>query len=150
VALVTGTVSAPSRFARMRARGFDVRVVMLAATVIVMVPIQSSAREMRVAARHHLPRHRPGRPAAGQPPRLHIPATDDFSDASAGGRELAIATPPSIGDHPRTAIDYQLAPRGPVGSVGLLRPSDTRVAPGAGLRRGYPEVTAGAKLSYPF
>ena len=54
------------------------------------------------------------------------------------------------------AIDYRLVPRGPVGSLGLLRPNDTVAAPAynagadAALRRGYPQVTAGARLSYPF
>ena len=88
---------------------------------------------------------------------LRLPAADDFSDARAGEGDVAIGTPASIGDRPPTSIDYRLAPRGPIGSVGLLRrPGDTQGLPPAisgsssNFRRGYPEVNAGAKLSYPF
>jgi hypothetical protein len=131
-----------------------IRVAILAATVVAMAPAQSSARPTR-PGRHH-PRHHLVRNAARQPLRLRLPTADDFSDGRDGVREVAVASPLSVGDRPRTAIDYRLAPRGPVGSLGLLRPSDTHAAPpatdgpAASLRRGYPEVTAGAKVNYPF
>ncbi|HLZ82413.1 MAG TPA: hypothetical protein VKQ54_02525 [Caulobacteraceae bacterium] len=74
-----------------------------------------------------------------------------------GGSDVPIGAPPAIDDRPPTSIDYRLARRGPIGSVGLLRrPGDLQGLPSAAggpssnLRRGYPEVNAGAKLSYPF
>ena len=154
-----GTTRALRRFAAMRTRGSQVRLfcrlAILAATIVAVVPEQSSARTPRPAARHHS-RHRLVRHAARQPFRLRLPAADDFSDGWGGGGDVAFASPEPVGDRAQTAIDYRLAPRGPVGSLGLLRPSDTHTAPppyagpATSLRRGYPEVTAGAKLSYPF
>jgi hypothetical protein len=154
-----GTTRALRRFAGMRTRGSQLRLfcrlAILAATIVAVVPQQSSAGTQRPAARHHL-RHRLVRHAARQPLRLRLPAADDFNDGWAGGRDVAFALPEPVGDRAQTAIDYRLASRGPVGSLGLLRPSDTHAAqpayagPAATLRRGYPEVTAGAKLSYPF
>jgi hypothetical protein len=141
----------------MRARGPQVRlfiqVAILAATVVAMAPAQSSAKTAR-PARHH-PRHHLVRHATRQPFRLRLPTADDFSGARAANRDVAVASSASVYDRPRMTIDYRLAGRGPVGSVGLLHPSDTQrapayVGPAASLRRGYPEVDAGAKLSYPF
>jgi hypothetical protein len=143
----------------MRARGCNVGLLCRVATLVVVatttVPEQSLARASRAAAHHrfhhHLERH-----AARLPLRLRLPAADDFSNARADDRQVVIATPASVGDDPRTSIDYRLTRQGPVGSVGLLRPGEPRavppayVGPAASLRRGYPEVTAGAKLSYPF
>ena len=143
----------------MRARGCNVgllcRIVTLVALAAATVPEQSLARTSRAAGRHRL-HHHLDRHVARQSFRLRLPAADDFSNARADRWDVAIATPASVGDDPRTSIDYRLARRGPVGSVGLLRPGDPRavppayVGPAASLRRGYPEVTAGAKLSYPF
>ena len=147
------------RFARMRARGSRVRqscgLAILFASLVVVAPGQSSARTPRPAGHHRLHRHII-RHAAPQPLRLRLPAADDFSNAGADGRDVAIGAPFSIDDRPSTSIDYRLAPRGPIGSVGLLRhpggpqglaPTN---GPSSSLRRGYPEVNAGAKLSYPF
>ena len=154
-----GTTRALRRFAGMRTRGPQLglfcRLAILAATIVAVAPGPSSARTPRPAARHHL-RHRLVRHTARQPLRLRLPAADDFSDGWVGGRDVAFASPEPVGDRAQTAIDYRLAPRGPVGSLGLLRPRETHavppayVGPAASLRRGYPEVTAGAKLSYPF
>jgi hypothetical protein len=64
---------------------------------------------------------------------------------------VAIGAPAFLADHPVTAIDYPLARRGPVGTVGLLRQGDSQAPPpAASLPHGYPEVSAGVKLSYPF
>jgi hypothetical protein len=125
------------------------------AVTIVVIPDQSVARGSHPAGHHRVRRH-PARQAASRPLRLRLPAQDDFSGRGDGWKEFAVGSPASVDGSPRTAIDYRLAPRGPVGSFGLLRPSDTHgaplqnVGPASTLRHGYPEVTAGAKLSYPF
>ena len=148
-----GTVRALRRFSGVRTLGSQFgliyRLAILAATIVAVAPEQSSART------HHL-RHHLVRPAPRQPLRLRLPAADDFSDVGGRGRDVAFASPEPVGERAPTAIDYRLAPRGPVGSLGLMHPSDAHAAspayvgPAGNLRRGYPEVTAGAKLSYPF
>ena len=154
-----GTAPESPRFTRMGARGLQVRllfqVAILAATVVAVVPPPSSAKTPRPAA-HHRSRHRLARREALLPLRLRLPAADDFSADWGGDKDVAIASPRSVDDGPRTAIDYQLTRGGPVGSFGLLRAGDTQAVPpatdgpAASLRRGYPEVTAGANLRYPF
>ncbi len=154
-----GTVRALRRFSGVRTLGSQFgliyRLAILAATIVAVAPEQSSARTPQPAARHH-PRHRPAPRATSQPLRLRLPAADDFSDVGGRGRDVAFASPEPVGERAPTAIDYRLAPRGPVGSLGLMHPSDAHAAspayvgPAGNLRRGYPEVTAGAKLSYPF
>jgi hypothetical protein len=105
---------------------------------------------------HHHARHRPVRQAAAPPLRLRLPAPDDFSDGRSGERDFGFAPASSFDDRPPTAVDYRLTPHGPIGSLGLLRPSSSYAAPstnvgqGSASRYGYPEVTAGAKLNYPF
>jgi hypothetical protein len=126
------------------------------AAAVVGVGLQPAWGRIPAATVHHHYRHRPVHQAAPQPWRLRLPAADDFSNERGGDRDFGFAPPPSFRDRPPTAIDYELAPRGPVGSVGLLHPGDTHAAASTNLgqtttlRRGYPEVTAGAKLSYPF
>jgi hypothetical protein len=160
MAAMMGTFSRSRRSTDMRARGSRLillcRLAILAATVVAIAPGQPSARTTRGSGHHHV-RHRLVRPAAPQPFRLHLPAPDDFGGRDDGWREFAIGAPASVGEAPRTAIDYRLVSHGPIGSLGLLRHhSDPRavppdsVGPASTLRRGYPEVTAGAQLAYPF
>jgi hypothetical protein len=159
MAAMMGTLSRSRRSAHMRTRGSRLillcRLTALAATVVAIAPGQPSARTSRGSGHYHV-RHRPVRPAISPPFRLHLPAPDDFGGRDDGWREFAIGAPASVGEAPRTAVDYRLASHGPIGSLGLLRHSSTRAAPpdsvgpASTLRRGYPEVTAGAQLAYPF
>jgi hypothetical protein len=141
--------------ARWSRSSLSLQVAALAVALVGVGPEPAGARTQGATAHHHHQR-RLVRHIEPQPLRLRLPAADDFSDARGGNGDFGFAPSPSFSDRPPAAIDYRLAPRGPVGSLGLLRPSDTRAEsptnldPSSGLRRGYPEVDAGAKLNYPF
>jgi hypothetical protein len=133
----------------------SLQVAVLAAAAVGVAFEPALARTPAPTVHHHLRRH-PARHAQPQPLQLRLPAADDFGAARSGDGYSGFAPSSSFSDRRQTAIDYRLAPRGPVGSLGLLRSSATpSVAPtsvgqGSALRHDYPEVDAGAKLSYPF